>query len=70
MENNKRAHKGKKHQGAENAGESSGTTEMKVIFDFDLPEGSVCNEELRLVQNFLGDLIKEFLNDNERIVKS
>lgn len=70
MENDKRARKGKKHQGAENAGESSRTTEMTVILDFDLPEGSVCNEELRLVQNFLGDLIRELLNDNERMVKS
>lgn len=70
MENNKRARKGKKHQGTEKDGESGRTPEMTVILDFDLPEGSVCNEELRLVQNFLGDLIREFLNDNERTVKS
>jgi hypothetical protein len=39
--------------------------EMTVYADFDVPANCVGSEELRLLQNFLSDLIGEALRDSD-----
>lgn len=39
--------------------------QFDVIFDFDLSEKNVSNEELNFIESNIGDLIKKFLQEIE-----